>query len=182
LWNGEQDELMAATASQQIEANRLYGLGVQALSYDAGVISQYAQAVLAGDTKSQQFYRDVLMRPALLPFVDEWQAELEAGGRPNLLQDADYLAALEGPYQEAKATADEYAAEATEAGRVGDSYVLTTVLLAISLFFAGVTSSFRYPTMRIALLLGSVLGIALAAIRLIDLPLAEATRELIPWL
>jgi hypothetical protein len=56
------------------------------------------------------------------------------------------------------------------------------VLLAISLFFAGVTSSFRYPTVRTALVLGAGLAIAAAAVRLIDLPTAAATSELIPWL
>ena len=58
------------------------------------------------------------------------------------------------------------------AGRNAEDFVLTTLLFAIALFFAGVTSSFRYRSVRIILLMGAVLAIALAAARIIDLPVA----------
>ena len=57
-----------------------------------------------------------------------------------------------------------------EAGSNADAFVLTTLLFAVALFFAGVTSSFRFRGVRIVLLMGAVLAIALAAARLIDLP------------
>jgi hypothetical protein len=92
------------------------------------------------------------------------------------------LASLQGEYKALDAQAEELIVRAEEAGRTGDSYILTTVLLATALFFAGVTSSFRYPIVRTALLTGSVLAIAAATTRVIDLPISPTTSELLPWL
>ena len=50
--------------------------------------------------------------------------------------------------------------------------MITTILLAVALFFAGITSSFQYTPAR-ALLLNLALGaLAVAATRLADLPIA----------
>jgi hypothetical protein len=183
LWNGDQGEIANAAGVQRIESSRLFGLATQTLAYDASTIEAYAGAVLDGDEKAQEFYRTSLMRPQLLPFLEKWQAEMQSGGTPpNLVTDPAYLATLQGDYKAAEAKSQELGAQAEEAGRTGDAYVLTTVLLAVSLFFAGVTSSFRYPIVRTALLTGSVLAIASAAARLIDLPIAPGTNGLIPWL
>lgn len=181
LWNGEQADRSMAASSQRVEANRQFGLATQTISYDSGLVSDYAQAVVSGNDRLQQFYREVLMREDFLPYLDRWQAQIQAGEEPpNILEDPEYLAGIMGPYQEALSEAEAGAVKADEAGQVGDSYVLTTVLLAISLFFAGVTPSFRHRTARLALLTGSVLAIAVAASRLIDLPVAESTGQLFP--
>jgi hypothetical protein len=183
LWNGEEQNLNAEAAAERVTANRLYGQALQTAAYDGTVILAYAEAVRDGNTRAQEFTRDALMRAELVPFVDRWQATIEAGGQtPNLLEDPEYRASLTAESSAADARALTLAEEADEAGAVGDTYVVTTVLLAIALFFAGVTSSFRYPVMRIALVVGAGLCIALAAVRLIDLPLAAETAELVPRL
>jgi len=50
--------------------------------------------------------------------------------------------------------------------------VLTTLLLASALFFAGVTTSFRVRFAQVLLLFGATLMIGYAASRLVDLPVA----------
>ena len=50
--------------------------------------------------------------------------------------------------------------------------MLTTLLLASALFFAGLTTSFRVRFAQLMLLTGSVVLIAYAASRLADLPVA----------
>ncbi|MCU0282413.1 MAG: hypothetical protein MUD13_00725 [Candidatus Nanopelagicales bacterium] len=183
LWNGQQQDLGAEATGERALANRLFGAALQTAAYDSNVIISYAEAVRAGDTRAQEFTREALMRPELLPFVDRWQATIEAGGpTPNLLEDPEYRASLTGDYQAADARAVELSDQSDEAGSVADTYVVTTVLLAVALFFAGVTSSFRYPAMRMALIAGAGLCVALAAMRLIDLPLAAETAELAPRL
>lgn len=183
LWNGEQDDLVASATSARLEANRAFGTGIQSLAYDGNLIAEYAKAARDGDEDLQEFLEQSLMRPALLPFLERWQAELAAGAAPpSLLEDEEYLASLSAGYEEATARGDALTSEAAEAGEVADSYLLTAVLLAIALFFAGVTSSFRYRSMRLALLLGAGLCIGFAAARMIDLPVAQTTNELVPWL
>jgi hypothetical protein len=72
-------------------------------------------------------------------------------------------------YEEASAAAEALSNESEEASRTADQYVLSTVLLAITLFFAGVTTSFRMRLVRILLLAAAGFTMAFAAARLSDL-------------
>ncbi|MDQ7992273.1 MAG: hypothetical protein AAGC63_04230 [Propionicimonas sp.] len=179
LWSGESDRVTASAASQRVEANRLFGVATQALSYDASMVSDYAQAVATGNEKLQLFYRQVLVRSGFRPFLDEWEKDVAEGKLPpNLLEDEEYVSGLMAPYQQKLAEADASSDRAQAAGRTSDLYVLTTVLLAVSLFFAGVTASFRSPTMRVLLLVGGLATLAVATGHLIDLPVAAGTFSL----
>ena len=62
--------------------------------------------------------------------------------------------------------------EAVQAGVNAQQYVLTTIVLAVALFFAGVTSSFRYKPARAMLIILSLATLAFAASRVADLPIA----------
>ena len=163
-----------------MQADALNGKVGKTIAYDASMVAQYADAVIAEDDRRQEFLRRVLMRPDFLPFLDAWRAEIRAGRTPNLTADQAYRDSVTKAYREAESRAEGLATSASAAGQVGDSYVLMTVLLAISLFFAGVTSSFRYPTVRTALLLACALAIAVAGSRIIDLPVAPDTWGLVP--
>jgi hypothetical protein len=172
-WNGEQSSIARSASDARVEASRLFGLATQAVSYDASFVATYAQAYQAGNTTLTTFYRTSLVRPAFLPVLDEWEAEVKAGKAPaNLLSDPAYLDAQYGPYREAEARSETLSLASEEAGNNSDAFVLTTLLFAVALFFAGVTSSFRFRTVRIFLLIGAVVTIAFAAARLIDLPVA----------
>lgn len=181
LWNGEQDDLSNRLSDERIEANRLFGAAAQSMSYDASTLAQYATAIRDDDARAQRFYRDVLMRPQFVPFVERWQRDFEAGGQPqNILEDQEYVAAMRGPFEAADAQVQQVTEAAEQAGQNADSYVLLTVVLAASLFFAGVTSSFRFPVVRLLLLTGSLACVGLAAAQLVDLPIAATTAELFP--
>jgi len=180
LWSGEADRVSAQADAQRVEANRLFSLATQALSYDASIVSDYAKAVADKNVPLQDFYRQVLVRDGFAPFLDAWAAEAQAGGTPpNLLEDEAYVSSLLAPYNKQLAEAEASGATAAAAGRTGDLYVLATVLLAVSLFFAGVTASFTSPTARLMLILGGFLTLALAARHVIDLPVATATFGLL---
>ena len=181
LWNGQQDDLTNQLQDQRIEANRLFGAASQAMAYDASTLAEYARAVRADDTQAQRFYRTVLMRPQFVPFVERWQKVIESGGQPsNILADAEYVQTMRGPFEAADAQVKLTSNQADAAGKTADSYVLLTVVLAASLFFAGVTSSFRFPVVRLLLLSGSIACLGLATARLVDLPIAASTSGLLP--
>lgn len=180
LWSGEQEQLSGVAAAEQAEANRLFGLASQAITYDAATVANYARAVSDGDEALRQFYRTALVREQFLGFLTAWETQVQAGQEPvNLLEDEEYLNQVMGPYREALATAEQAAEEAAGAGRMGHQYVLSTVLLAVALFFAGVTASFRAPTLRMALLGACLLVVAFSAGRLADLPVAPVTWTLL---
>jgi hypothetical protein len=172
-WNGEQTSLAREASDSRVEATRLFTLATQAVSYDATFVATYAQAYQEKNTDLMTFYRTSLVRPAFLPVLDAWEAQAKAGEAPtNLLADEEYLDAQYAPYRETDARSEQLTLESGEAGENSDAFVLTTLLFAVALFFAGVTSSFRYRFVRIVLLMAAVLTIAYAAARLVDLPVA----------
>ena len=139
--------------SSSLESARLFGVATQKVSYDSQIVAQYAQAKADGNTRLQQFYRQSLIRRDFLPVLDRWEAMVSSGESPaRLTEDPEYLAAQLADYDRAVAAAKDSANASNQAGDVADEYVAITILLASSLFFAGVTSSFRYRPARAFLL------------------------------
>jgi hypothetical protein len=173
-WNSDESEFAREASDLQVEAAREFGLATQTVSYDSNMAAQYARAVVEGDEQLQRFYRETLIRPDFLPILDEWQASAEAGNGPpsNLFEDQDYIDAELSDYQETAAKAQAKSAEGEEAGTNADDYVLTTLLLASALFFAGLTTSFRVRGAQMLLLVGSGVLLAYAAARLVDAPVS----------
>ena len=172
-WNAEQQDLSRRASDERVEANRQFGLGLQTVQYDANLIAQYAQAVVAGETRLQAFYRNSLVRPEFLPILDAWEAAVANGESPgNLLTDEAYLEDQLSGFEDAQASAEASDLESQEAGENGDEYVLMTLLLATALFFAGVTTSFKFFPARLVLLASASITIAYAISRITSLPIA----------
>jgi hypothetical protein len=176
LWSGESDRIANLASAEHAEANRLFGLATQTIAYDTNTVTSYAQAVAADQPKLKEFYRTSVVRRGFLNYLDAWEARIKAGGTSeNLLDNKPYLDEVLGPYRAAQQQADIDTKAGEDAGRFGDLYTLATVLLAVSLFFAGVTASFRSPSLRVTLLAACLLAIFVSGFRLADLPIAPAT-------
>ncbi len=170
-WNGVQADLARESSDQRVEGARLFGLATQKFAYDASSIAQYAQAIAQGDDRLAQFYRTTLIRPDFLPVLNSWEAQVRSGGTPtSLFQDAGYRDAQYADYRQTEDKAVVATQGSQRASETADAYVVTTILLAVALFFSGVTSSFRYRPARVLLLILAVGTIAVAASRLADLP------------
>jgi hypothetical protein len=171
-WNGKSSDATQDSSDARVESARLFGLATQIVSYDSGSVAQYAQAKVAGDEELMAFFKESLIRPDFLPTLEQWEQEVEQGGTApaNLLTDEEYLDEQFAPYREAEARAEEFSTLSDEAGATADEYVLSTLLLASALFFAGVTTSFRVRSARLALLALAVLVVASTAARISDLP------------
>jgi hypothetical protein len=171
-WNSREGDLERDASTSRVEASRLFSLGTQTIVYDTTVVTQYAAALSAGDQRLVDFYRTSLVRPKFLPIIDEWTAQVRAGEVPaNLLSNQAYLDEQTTGYTKAEAAAEGFTLEAGEASDHADAFVLTALLLAVSLFFAGVTSSFRVTSARLLLMIGAVVTMAIAAGRIADLPI-----------
>ncbi len=172
-WSGVQNDYQRQESDHLLAANREYGVAVQTFSYDSTMIAMYAQAVQAGDAGLAQFYRNTMVRKDFLPILDQWEATVRAGGTPTpLLEDRSYLDAQSVKYRDEQALADAAHAQAQVAGNNAQAYVLNTIVLAVALFFAGVTSSFRYKPARVLLIVLALGTLAFAASRVADLPIA----------
>jgi len=171
-WNREEANLSQQATNEQLEASRLFGLATQTISYDTTMLGQYAVAYRSGDERLMQFYRTSLMRPDLIPFLDAWVAQVKAGQTPaNLLSDPSYTNEVMADYTAASTRSADLERQSTEAGLVANRYLVTTILLAVGLFFGGVTTSFRWPAAKVAMIALAVIAVALAATRLVDLPI-----------
>jgi hypothetical protein len=112
------------------------------------------------------------VREKFLPIIDAWTAQVRAGETPtNLLSNQAYIDEQLAGYTKAEAAAEGFTLEAGDASDNADAFVLTALLLAVSLFFAGVTSSFRVTAARLLLMIGAVVTMAIAAGRIADLPI-----------
>jgi hypothetical protein len=171
-WSGAQSDDNQQRASHQLEANRRFALATQTFSYDSNVIVLYTQAVQEKNTQLAQFYRNTMVRKGLLPFLDKWEATVRGGGTPTpLLEDPQYVDAQSSGYRSEQEAAEKAAGAAQQAADTSQAYTLDTIVLAVALFFAGVTASFRYRPARVLLIVLSLLTLAFAATRLADLPI-----------
>jgi hypothetical protein len=171
-WNGRSSDLSREQSEARVEGARVFGLATQLVFYDATTTAQLAQAIASEDEALAAFLREALVRPEFAERIRDWEEEVADSGRApaNLLTDQAYLDAQFAEYRELETAADALGVEAREASDNADQYVLTTLLLAAALFFAGVTTSFRIRVARVALLAGSALVIAYAAATLAELP------------
>ena len=171
-WNGQSGDLTGVASTQRIEGSRLFGLATQRITYDSMVVAKYAEATLEGNAKLQQFYRRSVVRPAFLPFLDRWEAAAKAGDSTvGVFEDKDYLAEQFADYNKTVVAAEQAARESQESDEFAEAYVGTTILLAVALFFAGVTSSFKSRLARILLLIAATGSVAVAASRIATLPI-----------
>lgn len=172
-WNERAAEDARISQVARVEGTRLHSRAATTVAYDTNVITAYADAVATDQTDLAQLYRSTLVRPEFLPILDRWEAELERGESPtNLLEDQDYLDGLFGPYQTADRRADRYSDLSVADSRNAANHLVTTVLLAMALFFAGATNAFRGMTIKVTAVLCSGLILAFAASRLAELPIA----------
>ena len=172
-WSGESGDLSRAASVQHVEGARLFGLATQRITYDSMVVAKYAEASQAHNTALQKFYRQYIIRPEFLPVLARWEAAVKAGNAAaGVFQDKAYLAGQFADYDKTVASAEQSSRDSQQASEYADSYVSKTILLAVALFFAGVTSSFRYRPARVLLLIAATGAVAVAAAGLATLPIA----------
>ncbi|HWH99395.1 MAG TPA: hypothetical protein VNT27_03625 [Propionibacteriaceae bacterium] len=170
-WNGHSGDLNGVASARRVEGSRLFGLATQRITYDSMVVAKYAEAGQARNVELQKFYRESVVRPDFLPFLDRWEAAVKAGDPAvGVFEDKEYLAGQFAAYDETVVAAEQATTESQKAGEAADAYVGTTILLAVALFFAGIESSFRFRVARLLLLLAATGAVAVAAARLVDLP------------
>jgi hypothetical protein len=172
-WNGQETDHARAATLSRVESSRLYNVAVQKVAYDANVTAQYAAAVSAGNDKLVALLRQNLVRPAFLPFLDQWSAQVKAGETvPNLFDNQQYLAEQFVDSAAETAKGDAELVLSGDAADNSDGYVAATLLTATALFFAGVTTSFGTRSARIALLMLAMIVLVYVSMRLANLPVA----------
>ncbi len=170
-WTGVQATEFGRASSLRQESVRESNQGNVLVQIDVGLYTSFLDAYATGETNLAEFYRSQF-RPEFRPAFEAWLGGITIGTPPTdtPFQKPEYrVAALE----EADRLAEEATAAfdtAKQANQTSDNFVLTAVLFASVLFFAGVGTRFKTAGIRRAMVGLAVVLFAGALIVVFSLP------------
>lgn len=173
LWGGDQATLFAEASTVRLESNREMAIALTRLSYDAGTFADAATALTDGNQEALDLFTERLFRDQFKVFVDEW-LELDPLNDPNAPKTPFELDGFTESYFAEPTRLDEVANDKFEAGKEAnennDNYVLATVLFASVLFFAGISTKFKSPRIRVLSIGIAAIALTLSAVWILTLP------------
>ena len=149
-WNGEQAKGAAGASATRIEAARAAGLGQTQSQIDVATFIAWADADRRGETEVAQFYQQ-RFRPEFQPAFDAWMATRpfdnpDAPRTPFVMP--EYQVAANADAARLDGQAELAAAQVRRDIQRASNYVLSVVLYAVVLFFAGFSTRIRNPRLR----------------------------------
>ena len=149
-WNGEQAAAAGRTNAIRIDAARADGLARTQTQVDVATFIAWADADLRGETKVADFYVD-RFRDEFQPAYEAWIAQqpltnADAPTTPFVME--EYQVAAKKQAEELDAEAEASAAEVRLDIQRSSNYVLTVVLYAVVLFFAGMSTRLSNRRLR----------------------------------
>jgi hypothetical protein len=148
-WNGEQAAAAGRTNAIRIEASRAQGLAEAQTQVDVATFIAWADADQRGDQALARFYVDRFRDEFLVAF-DAWLATdplTDTDAPPTPFAMDEYQLDSRTQAEELDADAEASAAEVRLNIQRSSNYVLTVVLYAVVLFFAGMST--RVSTQRL---------------------------------
>jgi len=150
-WSGEQANNYAESSKFRADSNRHGTLASRNVQIDVETFIAWADAKAQKDDALAAFYV-ARFRPEFLPAFDDWRLgpDKDAAGLPSgtPFKEPSYIVAEQVLADASYAKADAALAEAQWNNQVSDNFVLTAVLFASVLFFAGIAARFRPQWIR----------------------------------
>lgn len=150
-WSGEQANNYAKSSAFRGDSARHGTLASRNVQIDVETFIAWVDAKAAKDDVLAEFYV-ARFRPEFLPAFDDWRLgpDKDAAGLPSgtPFKEPSYIVAEQALADEAYAKADAALALAQRNNQVSDNFVLTAVLFASVLFFAGIAARFRPQWLR----------------------------------
>lgn len=172
-WNGVQAEAYAEAGALRAESVRASDLADAELTIDAEYFAIWLDAIATDNDELRQLIEDQF-RPEFLTAFDAW-ISLDPLGNPDAPHSPfgmpEYRLAATEEAEDLREQAEAATAEAIEANQTGDNYVLTTVLFASVLFFAGISTKFHHKGIKLGLLLLGLAAFGFGAALLISFPM-----------
>ena len=149
-WNGEQAKAASRTNAIRIDAARAQGLAQAQTQVDVATFIAWADADRRGDRKLADFYVD-RFRAEFKPAFDAWMATnplQNAAAPPTPFAMDEYQVASRKQADQLDAAAEASAVQVQRNIQRASNYVLTVVLYAVVLFFAGVSTRIKNRRLR----------------------------------
>jgi hypothetical protein len=175
-WNGEQAVAAGRTNAIRIDAARADGLARTQTQVDVATFIAWADADLRGESQVAEFYVD-RFREEFRPAYEAWIAQrpltnADAPSTPFAME--EYQVAAKNQAAELDAAAEASAAEVRLDIQRSSNYVLTVVLYAIVLFFAGMSTRLSNRRLRWATTIAGTLVLLGALAWLTTFPVSVA--------
>ena len=153
-WGGEQSTLYSRAGALRTESVRSSSQAFGAIQLDVGLFTQWVNATAQDQQDLADFYR-ARFRPEFMPAFEAWLAtdpinNEDAPSSPFFMP--EYVVSSSVESEELEAEASQAFEQGQTANEQADAYVLTAVLLASVLFFAGIASGFDWPPVQIAVI------------------------------
>ena len=160
-WSGVEARNFSQANAERVLAAEDADLAEMEYAIDVGMFVDFAGAHYRGDTEVMQYFENVLFRDEMRVAVKAWLA-MDPGNNPGApdtpFDMPEYKNENKEKSEVLQKSADEKREVATAAIEQSDRYVLFTVLFASVLFFAGISTKFKDPPIRISVLaMGSLL-------------------------
>lgn len=183
LWSGKRSSDVATAEASQFASTRLTTAGYQVMQIDIALFLDWLRAYREDDQDLATFYAD-RFSPRLRTAFTAWLATKPLDN-PDAPSDPFRMPEYQVPPLQDAAAADRQAADAlaaaAEAAATGEAYVLSTILLALVLFFAGVSAKLAATAARVALLAMAVALLLFVIHKLGALPDASSWRLTPLW-
>jgi hypothetical protein len=158
-WSGEQANNYAESSSFRADSARHGTIAARNVQIDVETFIAWVDAKGKGDDALAEFYV-ARFRPEFLPAFDDWRLgnDKDAAGLPSgtPFKEPSYIVAEQVLADDLYVKADAALLEAQHDNQISDDFVLTAVLFASVLFFAGIAARFRPQWIR-----WTMLGLAL---------------------
>lgn len=149
-WNGEQAKAASATNAIRIDAASAQGLAEAQTQVDVATFIAWADADRSGEDQLAEFYVD-RFRDEFRPAFATWLATrplVNPNAPPTPFAMDEYQVASRDEAEQLDAAAEASAAEVRQDIQRASNYVLTVVLYAVVLFFAGVSTRINNRRLR----------------------------------
>jgi hypothetical protein len=165
-WSGVQAVNYSQASAMRTESTRQSNRADTLTAIDIQLFSDWVAAVSQKDARRADFLR-ARFREEFRPAFEAWLGSVPKGtipaGTPFTLP--EYSLAARHESDRLVAEAEVHFAAANDANQTGDNFVLTTVLFATVLFFAGIASHFESVGIkRTMLVLGMLMWVAAVGI------------------
>jgi len=173
LWNGSQLASGDSATALRTTSTRNSTRAGQERLVDLELFTSWLSAYARRDTVLERFYRE-RFRPEFAPAFEAWVASRPLHNRaaartPFALP--EYRLASDADAQRLSRAADDASAASRHANMASDSYVLTVVILATVMFFAGASQRRSVSWLRLGLIVLAFVMCGAAIYRLFTSPL-----------
>jgi len=172
LWGSAQTKSYGRASALRVESTRADGTAEQLRAIDIALFIEWVQAYLQSDARLMQFYEE-RFREEFKPAFRAWLAQdplVNHDAAPSPFHLAEYRPAKAQEALDLSEQAERAFDEGEEASRRSNAYVMSAVILATVLFFAGISKLFKVHAMQYVLLGLSTALLAFCAWGIITLP------------